>query len=131
MHTISTLASYSRLTNFICFPFQKDITANILKDLVEYIVCKIPQLPEPYLALWNNNGHNNAQTTFTQKEISQSSDNKGDIYNSKLNKEDEATCVKRGKKRTFAVTYINSQIKTLPPRETPKLKKRKTLKKPK
>ncbi|XP_028405491.1 ribonuclease P protein subunit p38-like isoform X1 [Dendronephthya gigantea] len=37
--------------------FKKNITANILKDLMEYIVCKIPPLPEQYLEVWNNNGH--------------------------------------------------------------------------
>ena len=118
------------------FKFQKDITASILKDLVEYIVCKIPPLSEQYLAVLNNCGHGTSQKTFTQREISENLENKGEHHNNEhigqANEhigEDDKQCqdtpVRQAKKRKFDATYVDTQIKTLSPRETPKTKKKK------
>lgn len=109
-----------------------------MKDLVQYIVCKIPPLPEQYLAIWNNNGLNSSLKTATKKEISKNLENKTEGGSDKdvpkfgpvLHKHHEHTSVRQGKKRTFDSTYVNTQIKTLSPRETPKIKKKKSLKQP-
>jgi hypothetical protein len=102
-------------------------------------VCKIPPLPEQYLAIWNNNGLNSSLKTATKKEISKNLENKTEGGSDKdvpkfgpvLHKQHEHTSVSREKKRTFDSTYVNTQIKTLSPRETPKIKKKKYLKQPK
>ena len=94
-----------------------------MKDLVEYIVCKIPPLSEQYLARWHS------KKTFDQKEISKGPENKPQSGRSNdlnvLSKQPEHTSVSQGKKRTIDATYVPTQIKTLPPRETPKMKRKK------
>ena len=109
--------------------FKKDITANILKDLVEYIVCKIPPLSAQYLAIWNNNGHSSAQKTFTKREISENLKNKAEDCNDEDIQDDKQHKNTSGKETAVDATYVNTQIKTVLPRETPKIKKRKRLSK--
>ena len=115
------------------FHFQKGITANVLKDLVEFIVCKIPPLPVKYLAIWNNNEDNSSPENPTQEEISRNLEKKAQVGSDKDDKRHENTPVIQGKKRKYdaTYTYVNTRIKSIPPRETPKVKKKKSLKTPK
>lgn len=106
---------------------------SILKDLVEYIVCKIPPLPEEYLAIWYNNGHNNSMETVNMKDMPQTRENttwlkQDPDLHSGPNDYRWQEKVGQGKKRRFDSSYVDTHIKTLLPRETPKIKKVKSVK---
>ena len=104
-----------------------------MKDLVEYIVCKIPPLPEEYVATWHSNALHSSQKSLDEKEILKTCENKPQSGGGKdenvLSKQGEHTSAIQGKKRTLDATYVQTKIKTLQPRETPKVKRKKSKRK--
>lgn len=89
--------------------FQKNLEVNMLKDLADFITCKIPPYPEHYLTLWN--GHYDFNKTCEEEESK-------DCQNKRSNEN-----LKKQMKRKIDATYVKTKIKSLSPRETPKMKK--------
>lgn len=96
---------------------------------MEFIVCKVPPLPEQYLEMWKNNAHTVSHTSpaISENKILRGNDtNVSNIPSqTELNKEQKHTSLLQGKKRKLDATYVNTKIKTIAPRETPKIKKAK------
>ena len=79
------------------------------------------------MAIWNNSGHSISQKTFTKRKISGKLKNQAEDRNDEDIEDDKQHKNTSGKKKTFEATYVNTQIKTVLPRESPKIKKRKRL----
>ncbi|XP_046851940.1 ribonuclease P protein subunit p38-like [Xenia sp. Carnegie-2017] len=105
------MASFCGMKTVAACGFKKNLEVNMIKDLTDFITCKIPPYPEHYLTLWNNNGHYDFNKTCEEEESK-------DCQNKKSNEN-----LKKQMKRKIDATYVKTKIKGLSPRETPKMKK--------
>ena len=108
-----------------CFTLQKDLTVDILQDLVEYIVCKIPPL-QSWLSVWNG-----TTSEYSDKRRNEPGTNEPEKSHDKKmtgSLDDEVQCSVLKRQKTVDCRYVTAFVKTLLPSGKIKVKRTKVKK---